>query len=301
MRRLGWLLLALLLVGWLLTGVKEVRPGEVAVVRRFGRVLDVRPRAGLWIGLPWGLDRVDRVPIEKVRSVTVGYSPLEASDDTPAGQLLTGDRNLINVRVVVNWAIDPEALLAYVEQQERAEELIVRAAETTLTEWMGGRTVDEVLLRGKTRLPVELPRLLQQRLELARLGVRVRGVDVAYLAAPDDVKDAFERVNLAEAYARKGGRAEQEAREETHRKEAESAAVIRKLDAEGEAYAVSRPRDARAEALAFEARLEALQANPLAREAGRWMHLVQLVRRLAATGNLQPLDPALESPLPGPR
>src|SRR5207237_5846009 len=104
-------LLALLLVAWLLTGVTEVRPGERAVVRRFGRALDVQPRAGLWIGFPWGIDRVDRVPIEKVRRVAVSYSPLEGIDDTPPGQLLTGDRNLVNVRVVVNWAIDPEALL----------------------------------------------------------------------------------------------------------------------------------------------------------------------------------------------
>src|SRR2546423_14517999 len=102
MKRLLRWLLVLLLVGWLLTGVKEVRPGERAVVRRSGRVLDVQPRAGLWIGLPWGIDRVDRIPVEQIRRVDIGYRPGESgADETPAGQLLTGDRNLINVSLVL--------------------------------------------------------------------------------------------------------------------------------------------------------------------------------------------------------
>ena len=84
----------------------------------------------------------------------------------------------------------------------------------------------------------------------------------------------------------------------TERKKSESAAVIRKLDLEGDAYAEIRPRQARSEAAAFESRLRALRDNPLVREAGRWTHLLQMVRRLAEAGNLQPLDPALDSPLP---
>src|SRR5438094_7592912 len=117
-------LLTLLLVAWLLSGVTEVRPGERAVVRRFGRVLDVQPRAGLWVGFPWGIDRVDRVSVEQVRRVTVGYRPETESgrEDTPPGQLLTGDHNLVNVQVVVNYAVDPDAVVDYVAQRDRAEE-----------------------------------------------------------------------------------------------------------------------------------------------------------------------------------
>ena len=64
-RRLLLYPVVLLLVGYLLTGVTQVRPGERAVVRRFGRVLEQKPEPGLWIGLPWGMDRVDRVPAQE--------------------------------------------------------------------------------------------------------------------------------------------------------------------------------------------------------------------------------------------
>src|SRR5262249_7247929 len=63
--------LLLFLVGPAATAVTQVRPGERAVVRRFGRVLDHRPEPGLYVGLPWGMDRVDRVPIGLVRGVKV--------------------------------------------------------------------------------------------------------------------------------------------------------------------------------------------------------------------------------------
>src|SRR5687767_446153 len=118
MRRLRRVTLALLFVAWLLTGVKEVQPGERAVVRRFGRVLDVQPDAGLWIGFPWPIDRVDLVPVEKVRRVALGYSDPDAADDAPAGQLLSGDRNLVNVRVVVSYTVDAEKVVQHVEQME---------------------------------------------------------------------------------------------------------------------------------------------------------------------------------------
>ncbi len=296
MRRWGlWLILGLLLVAWLLTGVKEVWPGERAVVRRFGRVLDVQPRAGLWIGLPWGIDRVDRVPIEQVRRVAVGYRPGDTADeDAPSGQLLTGDRNLVNVRIILNYTVDPEAVVAFLEQSERIEELIGRSAEAALAEWVAGRPVDEVLLRGKTVLPKDLPRILQGRLDEAKLGVRLRGLDVAYLAPPDEVRPEFDRVAQAEAERRT---MEQKARQEAQQRESDKTAEMRKLDLDGDAYAQNRPQQARAEAAAFEARLAVYRENPLVREAGRWMHFLKQVRRLAENGQLQPLDPDIDSPL----
>ena len=75
MRYLLLVVAVVLIVAYLLTGVVQVRPGERAVVRRFGRVLEHKPGPGLWVGLPWGMDRVDRVAVDQVRPVEVGYRP----------------------------------------------------------------------------------------------------------------------------------------------------------------------------------------------------------------------------------
>src|SRR5256714_13277035 len=108
-RRLFLYPVVLLLVGYLLTGVTQVRPGERAVVRRFGRVLQQKPDPGLWIGLPWGMDRVDRVAVDRIQSVTVGYQDEVAVDAAiPAGQLLTGDHNLVNIQVTLYYKVRPD-------------------------------------------------------------------------------------------------------------------------------------------------------------------------------------------------
>ena len=99
-------LLLLALAAYLLTGLTQVRPGERAVVRRFGQVV-ARPEAGLWVGWPWGIDRVDRVPVRSVRQLKAGIDPETAFDAPriPVGQFLTGDQNLVNVQLILDYAI----------------------------------------------------------------------------------------------------------------------------------------------------------------------------------------------------
>src|SRR5436305_14602324 len=92
-------LLLIVLAAYLLTGLAQVRPEERAVVRRFGKVV-ARPGPGLWVGLPWGIDTVEHVPVRTVRQLTVGYNPENWSESagTPPGQFLTGDQTLVNVQ-----------------------------------------------------------------------------------------------------------------------------------------------------------------------------------------------------------
>src|SRR5262245_60564415 len=114
-------LMLVLLVGYLLTGVSEVRPGERAVIRRFGRVLPDKPGPGLHVGLPWGMDRVDRVAVDLLRRVSIGYQPDDKQGDfrAPAGQLLTGDHNLVNIQVVLFYSVNENEVEDYVVQAER--------------------------------------------------------------------------------------------------------------------------------------------------------------------------------------
>jgi membrane protease subunit HflK len=184
---------------YLLTGVVQVRPGELAVVRRFGRVLPDKPGPGLWVGLPWGLDRVDRVVVDEVRSVTVGYVDDQDADlGIPPGQVLTGDHNLVNVQVVLFYTVRHDEVADYVLQADRVEELLSRAVESSFGEWVGGRTVDEVLLMGKAGLRQDLLARVRERIEPYRLGIKVADARVAQVAPPLNVKDAFDNVARAQ-------------------------------------------------------------------------------------------------------
>jgi membrane protease subunit HflK len=197
--RKALLLFLVAVAGYALTGVVSVRPGERAVVRRFGRVLPETPEPGLWVGLPWGMDRVDRVVVDQVRQVVVGYRDEEDENAAlPAGQMLTGDHNLVNVQVVLFYTVDPEGVAEFVIQQPRVEALLARAVEARAAEWVAGQDVDAVLLRGKVDLREDLLERLPGRLQAQRLGVVVRDVRVGLIAPPDLVKEAFDRVARAQ-------------------------------------------------------------------------------------------------------
>jgi modulator of FtsH protease HflK len=238
---------------YLLTGVAQIRPEERAVVRRFGKVV-AHPGPGLWIGLPYGIDRLDRVPTATVRRVPVGYRP-ESSEETPVGQFLTGDQNLVNVQVAIDYAVGDGTsdLEDYVAQKDRVDGVIAREAEAALAEWVSSRLVDEVLLTGNVALPGWLVRRVQQRVESQRLGVRVQQASVAYLAPPDEVRSAFEEVNTAQTAARAQ---EQRAHQEAGRlrRDTESSAYQTEQQALG--TAATKKAMAHAEADAFVKRLE---------------------------------------------
>lgn len=253
-RRLLVLLILVGLVAYLATGLTQVRPGERAVVRRFGRVLPDKPGPGLWVGLPWGMDRVDRVSVDALRRVEVGYRPERDEDPQaiPPGQLVTGDHNLVNVQVVVGYTVREDQAEEYVLQQDRADGLVARVAESVAAEWVAGRDVDEVLLRGRSALRGRLVEECGRRLAPYRLGVEVQQADVTYLFPPRQVKDAFDEVT----------RAQTKISEDVNKAEEYAARKLREAESEkyrmGQmalAYAHEQRSRARAEAASFEKRL----------------------------------------------
>jgi membrane protease subunit HflK len=296
------LALALLLIGYLLTGVTQVRPNERAVVRRFGRVLEEKPRPGLWIGLPWGMDAVDRVAVDWLRPVDVGYRPNEDDGQaTPQGQLLTGDHNLVNLRVVVQYHVRPDGVEEFVAQREPdgstsgIDRLISLAVESLVAEWVASRDVDEVLLQGKAELPRWLAdrpeRRLEKRLDPQFLGVEIVAANVIHLAPPEDVRDAFDRVTQAET----------EVRTRTNAAESRAGELIRQKESEvfnitqlAIAYVQEQRLQAAAEATTFERRLEqyrvARRETPDVLTAMWWEQMGQVFKRLRANGRLDLLD-----------
>lgn len=292
MRRV-YLFIFAMIVAYLFTGVMSVRPGERGVVRRFGAVV-ATPGPGLWLGLPWGLEKVDRVPVDLVRRVTVGYDPdADLEVDLPAGYLLTGDQNVVAVRLAVDYAVRADEVADYILVRDRVDGAVSRAAEAALAEWVAARPVDEVLLAGKALLPAELTVRLRERLEPLHLGIDVQAANVAHLAPPDEeeVRDAFAAVTRAQANIR------------TQEQEAATAAEARLRVARAKAFdneqsAAAQAHEkialAKADADAFRRRLDQyrymVQTNPDLLTALWWEELGPVFAKLHAAGRLDLLD-----------
>lgn len=309
----------LLLIGALLlftvatvgTTLTEVRPGERAVIRRWGRILPDRPGPGLHIGLPWGIDRVERVPVGIVRRVVVGFrDELSEENTTPPGQLLTGDHNLVNVQAEIDYRVREEQVDLFALHVDRADGLVARIAESVLAEWVAGRGVDDVLIRGKAMLPITLVHEANRRLDAFGLGVEVEQASLTRLNPPEEVKDAFEQVAQAQTgIATKINQAEQGA--ERQRRDAE--AEVFRLKRATAAYVQEQKLLALADANDFLRRLA--QYRNLSRDHADYLNVLwedevtRLYVQLKESGRVDLLDHHLtgdglnitQFPLVGPR
>jgi membrane protease subunit HflK len=249
MRR-GRIGLLLALVAWLATGIAPIRPEERAVVRRFGAVV-ARPEPGLWIGFPWGIDRVDRLPAKSVIPLAVGFG----TDTEPGtGQFLTGDQNLVTIRLTVEYTIDERAgeLESSLVHRDRVDVMLARNVEAATAEWLAARTVDAALLTGRAAIPAHLQSVLPRRLESSRLGILLQRVSVESLGPPEEVREAFDQVNQAQASIRTQ---EYQAEQDAGRRMREAEATRFRLGQEALSYRQSQIAQAQAEAEAFLKRL----------------------------------------------
>lgn len=293
MFRVRYLFIVAVLAYWL-TGLAQVRPEERAVVRRFGQVV-ARPQPGLWIGLPWGFDQVDRVPVRTVRQIKAGFNPETAFDapGSPAGQFLTGDQNLVNVQLVLDYAIGEADtdLDDFVMHKDRVDVTLEREAESLAAEWLAGRGVDEALLTGNAALPEWIMARLPDRVASLKLGVRPQRV-AAILSPPDEVRAAFEQVSQAQTGIRTK---EYQARQEADQRLSQAEAMRYKLQQEAEAFRSGQLRQAQADATDFLAQLSAYRelkkSNPDALTVIWWNEMQKtLIGMKARGGRVEPLD-----------
>ncbi len=184
---------ALAASGWCMVG-----PGEVAVVRRFGRALSPAWGPGLHWSLPAGIDHVERIRTDAVRRITIGQAGTPTPDQEPsAGELMTGDRNLLRFEATVQYRVgDPidHALWA-----GRGNQWLGRAAESRLAGALARREVDAVLRSDRGRIAQEVRDELQAAADSLRLGVRILGVSLTDVRPPVEVAADFAEAQSAES------------------------------------------------------------------------------------------------------
>ena len=181
-----------------LSGFYTVDPGHRAVVKRFGRVIQVAGE-GAHYRLPWPIDSVERVNIKEVRREGVGMSLPE--HDHPVFlpetlQLLTGDENVVNTEAIIHYTVkDPVRHLYSVNFAE--ERLIRNAVASTLVELMGHMAVDDILTAEKKDAQRRILLGAQRMLDLYESGLEIIAFNIRAIIPPVEVADAFRDVTAA--------------------------------------------------------------------------------------------------------
>ncbi len=183
---------------YVLTGVYTVNPGEVGVVKRFGRVIDTMG-SGAHYRMPWPIDSVEVVNIVQVRRAEIGLLLPEHEHQAflpEKVQLLTGDENVINVEAIIHYRIKDAARFLY-RLNFSAERLLHNAVAAALVELVGQIGVDDILTTGKTEAQARTLRKAQAVLDQYESGLQITAFNIKAISPPPAVADAFRDVMTA--------------------------------------------------------------------------------------------------------
>jgi modulator of FtsH protease HflK len=198
---------------WLLTGVYIVGGNERAAVRRFGRALTdqenriVLKQSGLHYDWPWPFSRVDRIHLNEIRTLkTPLFSSARLNENELLGEsfeaapaCLTGDQNLVNLQMAVQYRVDLSSVGRFLYGSVSLEDRLSALAQSVATEWLAQSGVDYVQVSGQAAWRKELARRLEERALANRLGVLIEGVTLDQLSPPVEVKADFLDVANARA------------------------------------------------------------------------------------------------------
>jgi len=230
-----------------------VGPEEIGVVLRVGKFVRTSD-PGLHAKLPFGIESVTKVPIQRQLKEEFGFQTVSAgvrSQFSVRGResesnMLTGDLNAAVVEWVVQYRIvDPYKYLFRV----RNVRLTFRAmSEAVMREVVGDRTVNEVLTVGRQEIADLVEQDLQGMCDQYETGIKVDQVVLQDVNPPDPVKQSFNEVNEAQQEKEKLINQAQSAYNKViPRARGEALQTI----SEAEGYALSRVNTARGDSALF--------------------------------------------------
>lgn len=266
-RSLAPTLLALVGLAWVGSAFTLVGPAEVGVVEVFGARSGRAPvPPGLHLGWPWPIESVQRVAVDRVRSLPIGFARAKrgasmlwtAQHAEEEYKLLLGDgHELISVNAVLQFKVgDP---LVYLYSCADPEDALAAVADRVMMDETVGRSLDSALSENLTELATQIEGRIQQGADELRLGLVVVDLTLLGLHPPVSVARDYQAV-VGARIDRKTRVLEAQAYSNEVLPGAESQA--NRLESRAHADATLRVALARGEAEAFSAVLETYTAAP---------------------------------------
>ena len=176
----------------------SVQPNEVGINLVLGRYTG-KTAAGLNTNWPWPIGTVIKVPVWDQQITEVGYRSLGSNADIPEeSQMLTGDKNIVDVHFRVNWQIDPAKPEDYVFNILGPRDTVKAVSESIMREVVGLKTIDGILTTDRKSVETDAQKRIQDLLDGYRAGVLVKQVQLQSVDAPAQVLSAYRDVTAAQ-------------------------------------------------------------------------------------------------------
>lgn len=244
--------------------IYSIGPDEIGVIQRFGKFIGLSS-PGLHAKIPFGVDNVIPIKVEKVFKEEYGFKTVEPGVRTKYSSgnysdeslMLTGDLNILDVRWIIQFKIkDPVKLLF---ATRRPEDNIHDISEVVMRRFVGDYSVDEVLTNKREEIDDLAQQEIQRILDMYNVGVQIVTVKLLDVNPPEKVKPAFNEVNEAKQEKEK---MINQAWEAYNKVVPKAKGTAEKTIREAEGYALDKINRAKGESERFLATLEEYKKAP---------------------------------------
>lgn len=293
------LVISLLLIVWAATtSYYTVQPEGQAVVKRFGKVIAIKP-PGLHFKLPFGIDQQIFVPTARVLKQEFGFRTVAAvssdyrKDDVHRDEslMLTGDLKVVDVEWVVQYRV--EDANKYLHQVENVESTIRDLSESVMRRIVGNSLGSDVLTIKRVQIAATAKTELQELLTSLDAGIKIGTIEMQDVTPPDPVKPAFNEVNQAE---QERERMINEAEKKQNQQIPAARGKAQQMLEAAEGYRAQRVNRAIGEAARFKAIVREYRNAP--EVTRKRMHLEMLDEVLPKLGRVYVVEPGGVSPIP---
>jgi membrane protease subunit HflK len=207
-RRMHWWVAAMALL-YSASGVTVIRPDEVAVVQRWGRLVGDTPAVqehgpGVLFALPRPMDRVVRVKTKHVRQLSIEtlaepgqwFGRPDTLDPLAVGYALTGDQNIVHVAMMARYRVRDPADWAFYGPL-KSEDVLRVEVTAAMVRSLGEMGVDRVLADGRKDLIAAATRRAQAGLDAAHAGLALVSLELIGLSPPRALSEDFDAVQSA--------------------------------------------------------------------------------------------------------
>ncbi len=231
-KRIGLIVLVVLIALTVLSGFYKVNEQENAVVTMFGKVIRT-DTAGLYFKIPW---IQHAIPVDITTHGTgVGYTVDTDGQNIPDdgdGIMITSDFNLLNIDFYLEYKVsDP---VAYLYASDDPEAILKNIALASIRSVVSNYTVDEAMTTGKGQIQADVKEDMAKELAAQAIGLSVVNITVQDSAPPtEEIVAAFKAVETAKQgadTAKNNALAYQN--EQLPKAEADADAILRKAEAE---------------------------------------------------------------------
>lgn len=198
---IGLIIGAILLVLFVTLCTYIVKPGENAVLQRFGAWDRTKVDEGLSFKFPWPIENLSKVNVNEIRTMNIGFvegfsrTGEQIRDVAEESLMLTSDRNIVDIDLVIQWNIkSAEDFVFNIKDQEST---IKKVAESAIREQIGQTNMFPIITTERAIVGQKTKEILQKNLDEYNSGVNVTQVLIQRAEVHPDVQQAFQDVQSA--------------------------------------------------------------------------------------------------------